>query len=86
MNMMRIVTLSALLAFCMVPSLLADDSAVPAKAEAVVKVGKPAPDFSLPGLHVDPESGVATTDAKRPFKLVDYAGKRPVLLIFSSFT
>lgn len=83
---MRIVPLAALLAFSAVPGLLAEDPAASAETEVVVKVGEPAPDFALPGLHVDPKSGEATTDDKRPFRLADHAGKRPVLLIFSSFT
>ena len=83
---MRIVPLAALLALSAVPGLLAEDPAAATETEVVVKVGKPAPDFSLPGLHVDPESGEATTDDKRPFQLAEHAGKRPVLLVFSSFT
>ena len=84
--MMRIVAVATLLAFFTVPGLLADEPAVSTNAPAVVNVGQPAPDFSLPGLQVDPDSGEATTDDKSLFTLSDHAGKRPVLLVFSSFT
>ena len=83
---MRIVPLAALLVLSAVPGLLAEDPAASTETEVVVKVGKPAPDFALPGLHVDPKSGEATTDDKLPFQLSYHAGKRPVLIIFSSFT
>jgi hypothetical protein len=64
-----------------VPSLRAADAGKPE-----LGVGAPAPDFSLSGLSIDPETGVATPDDKKPFRLTDHAGKKPVVLIFSSFT
>jgi len=82
---MRMLLCVVLLVFCIAPGVWAFEPA-PEKAEVVVTVGQPAPDFSLPRLDIDPETGVATPDDKHPFRPADYAGKRPVLLVFSSFT
>ena len=83
---MRILLCIVLLVFCTVPGVWAFEPAQPEKAELVVTVGQQAPDFSLPRLHIDPDSGVATPDDEHPFRLADHTGKRPVLLVFSSFT
>jgi hypothetical protein len=83
---MRIALWAVLLAAVALPGLRAAETAEPGKAQPVVKVGQPAPDFSLLGLSIDPDTGVATPDDKKPFRLADHAGKRPVVLIFSSFT
>ncbi len=83
---MRIVLGALLIAAAAATAARAEAPAVPKKPKPVAKVGQPAPDFSLPGLRIDPDSGLATQDPEKPFRLADHAGKRPVVLVFSSFT
>ncbi len=50
-----------------------------------LELDQPAPDFNLPLLAHDAENGKLVL-ADRLVKLSDYRGKRPVVLIFGSFT
>lgn len=58
--------------------------------ENVPKVGDAAPDFELPRLQALPKQDAATTKppaaAADTVKLSSFAGKRPVALIFGSYT
>jgi hypothetical protein len=75
-----------LLSAAALPGVWSAETPGAAKEQPAVEVGKAAPDFTLPGVRIDPESGVATEDAAHPFHLAERLGQRPVVLIFSSFT
>lgn len=83
---MRFLVTALLIAASTVPSVMAEEVAAPAKAPEVATVGKPAPDFTVPGLTIDQEEVVANIDREKPFRLSAHKGERPVLIIFSSFT
>jgi hypothetical protein len=79
---MRIALGALLIAAAAATAVRAEAPVVPQKPKPVAKVGQPAPDFSLPGLRIDPDSGATTQNPAKPFRLAEHAGKRPVVLIF----
>jgi hypothetical protein len=83
---MRNVTVAILTTFCAAVGLFAEEAADAGRVPETAVVGKIAPDFSVPGLLLDQENGLAKTDHTKPFQLSAHKGKRPVLIIFSSFT
>jgi hypothetical protein len=60
----------------------------PRPQEGALKAGDPAPDFALKRLLSDAEKEAAGKDAPKPkpVRLSDFKGKRPVVLIFGSYT
>ena len=56
-----------------------------AREADVVKEGEPAPDFSLPWLLGQPDSSAEGAEGEK-MTLSDHFGKRPVALIFGSYT
>ncbi len=65
-------------------------SAQPAKgaprSEPKLKVGDEAPEFDLVRFGCLKEDGSESTDAKDRIKLSSFRGKKPVFVIFSSYT
>ena len=54
------------------------------RRKGTIKVGDPAPDFNLEVLSANTD--VKNTDANKTIKLSSFVAKRPVVLIFGSYT
>ena len=83
MRTLRMLTAAAVLAVVGCAEALAQAPAAPAQAPSpppppAVKVGEPAPDFTLSYLVAKPEGGVDT----RQVSLADFKGKQNVVVAF----
>ncbi len=66
----------------------ADPNKPPAKKIHLAKVGRPAPDFEIPRLTFEEKTDgtVIGKVSEKKVKLSSFKGKKPVFLIFSSYT
>lgn len=79
MRTLRMLTAAAVFAVVGCAEALAQAPAAPAQAPPpAVKVGEPAPDFTLPYLVAKPEGGFDT----RQVSLADFKGKQHVVVAF----